>query len=739
MTERKIANSIVKDIFAYESIDGTLSHKTSKKTNGSEDASNAFKNMAGVKRWGVEDLQAICSLIRQRQQHMPDTALFDQRQVRAAEFVLAQEAITKVVDSALTSKSVWDKLPKPMQAIAGYAKTAYDKEREVLQGALESQSSARHAAEYKAQWAKDTVKDILFTGMASVVNGAADHHINLLSGTYMTAQEALQAGSSYALHYPILEFYAQWVNAAGCIWSKLVKTVNMLSVESSMPIEHKSQVYVFRNKENKKVAEINREDYFRYMDMSMLKEKNLLDPSIDILNYLQRKLKVTNADFNKKLDLYKPVTGATEAVLKPLQQAVFSFEIGEILLQGETSGANTNKFQGYVYDLDGTPMHGTPLTEAHYNGRALFLTPDKAHPEKNYVLTLHFDAKVNELFISVAKTDSTLTDIESITFDVKILDLPRVEMANSQIETRTRRVTITAGPQILKEINFNPEYNSFLEAKTGSGKIVEDEINARTEELANLAEYIFTEGYKRMAEEVKKARHEDDKIAQYQSYQFWAHTDLDLSEAQNLNKGENYNMRMSRTFQGLALAYSMAANTQQVGMNIWCNAESLTPLNPAMMPVIGTVSADTAGDFLGVVSPIEAYVFTAGTNNGPSPVKAVIVGTNKADDKPDRAKAYTDAKAANGGQEPSYDQINAALVFKYNITPQFAEPNLETHFITRVALSMTDSSMGYRSAAVQNVPHIQMKSGFKHQVIKGAAGRFSIKGFLASPINHWEN
>ena len=242
MIERKIANSIVKDIFAYESIDGTLSHKVNKKNSGSEDATNTFKNMAGVRRWGVEDLQAICSLIRQRQQHMPETALFDQRQVRAAEFVLAQEAVSKVVDSALTSKSVWDKLPKPMQAIAGYAKAAYDKEREVLQGALESQSSVRHAAEYKAQWAKDTVKDILFTGMASVVNGAADHHINLLSGTYMTAQEALQAGSSYALHYPILEFYAQWVNAAGCIWSKLVKTVNMLSVESSMPIEHISQV-----------------------------------------------------------------------------------------------------------------------------------------------------------------------------------------------------------------------------------------------------------------------------------------------------------------------------------------------------------------------------------------------------------------------------------------------------------------------------------------------------------------
>ena len=51
---------------------------------------------------------------------------------------------------------------------------------------------------------------------------------------------------------------------------------------------------------------------------------------------------------------------------------------------------------------------------------------------------------------------------------------------------------------------------------------------------------------------------------------------------------------------------------------------------------------------------------------------------------PDHNKAYTDAKAKNGGQEPSLDQISAELVHDYNICPQFAEPNLETFFMTRV-------------------------------------------------------
>ena len=133
-------------------------------------------------------------------------------------------------------------------------------------------------------------------------------------------------------------------------------------------------------------------------------------------------------------------------------------------------------------------------------------------------------------------------------------------------------------------------------------------------------------------------------------------------------------MRMSRTFQGLALAYSMAANTQQVGMNIWCNAESLTPLNPAMMPVIGTVSADTAGDFLGVVSPIEHMYSLLELIMDHHQLKQLQLELTKLMTNLIRAKAYTGAKAANGGQEPSYDQINAALVFKYNITPQFAEP-----------------------------------------------------------------
>ena len=289
----------------------------------------------------------------------------------------------------------------------------------------------------------------------------------------------------------------------------------------------------------------------------------------------------------------------------------------------------------------------------------------------------------------------------------------------------------------MKEVNFNPEYVSFLEAKTGSGKIVEDEINARTEELSHLAENIFINGYKEMTTALKAKRKLEDAIPNYQSYEFWAHSNLDLAEANALNKGENYNMRVSRLFQGLSTAYAKSANTQNVGMTVFCNVESLNPLNPAMMPIIGTVSSDTAGDFLGVVSPIEAHVFTAGTNNGPSPVKAVIVGTNKADFMPDHNKAYTDAKAKNGGQEPSLDQISAELVHDYNICPQFAEPNLETFFMTRVALSMTDSSMGYRSETVPNVPHIQMKSGFKIQIIKAAGGYFSIKGYMAPPVNNW--
>jgi hypothetical protein len=739
MNERRLADGVIKEIFAYESINGALSNKTSKRKNG-EDSSNAFLNMTGVKRWGAEDLQSICSVIRQRQQHMPDTVLFSPEQRRAAEFVLAQEAINKAVDAALTSKSVWDKLPKAMQDVAGYAKAAYDKEAAVLNGAENSQLESRYATECKAEWAKNTVKDILFTGMASVVNGAAEGYVNLTTGTYIQGIESLQAGSAYALHYPVLEFYAQWVNAAGCIWSKLVKTVNMLSPESSMPIEHKSQVYVFRDKDNKKIAEVKREDYFRYMDMNLLKEKNLLSANIDIYNQLLKHLTIQQADFNKRLSLYEPVTGSTEAVLKPLQQAIFSFEISELLLQGETSGGATNKFKGNIYDYDGTPIQGTPLTEFHYNGRALFLTPDTTKPTEQYVLTIHFDAKLNEIFVSYTKTATTLADIDSIKFDVKVLDLPRLETANSQIETRTYKTNITAGPVILREINFNPEYNSFLEAKTGSGKIVEDEINARTEELSNLAESIFTDGYKKMCATIKEQRKKEDADAQYQSYVFWAHAEMDLQEANALMKGENYNMRMSRVFQELSTSYSNSANTNAVGMNIWCHVESLNPLNPAMMPVIGTVNSDTAGDFLGVVSPVEAYVFTAGTNNGPSPVKAVIVGTKKADDRPDRNKAYADALAAIGGGalKPSQDQISAHTVFNYNISPQFAEPNLETHFMTRVALSMTDSSMGYRSASVPNVPHIQMKSGFKHQVIKGAGGHLAIKGYMAPTVNNWK-
>lgn len=736
MFERKIANNVVKEVFGYESINGTLSNKNSKRNIGKDDGT-VYANMAGIKRWGAEDLQAMCGLLRQRQEYMPNSALFDNKQRRAAELVLAQEAINKTIDATLSSKAAWEKLPAPLREIAGFAKARYDKEMEFI-NANEAETPNRQAAEYKANLAKNTVKDILFTGMASIVNGAASGFINLANGTYMTAGEALQAGSSYALHYPVLEFYAQWVNSAGTIWSKLIKTVNMVSPESSMPIEHKSQVYVFRDKDGKIKKEIKREDYFRYMDMRLLKEKGLLPNDVDYMNQFLRKLVIQTANFNKKLKLHEVIAPQTEAILKSYQQAVFSFEIKEVLLTGETTGGATNKFKGQIYDTDGTPIQGTPLTEFHYNGRVLFLTPDATKPQEYYILNLYFDAKTNEILVGFNKSASTLTaDIISIEFEVKVLDLPRVEQSLSQVESRTHKVTITAGPVIMKEVNFNPEYVSFLEAKTGSGKIVEDEINARTEELSHLAENIFINGYKEMTTALKAKRKLEDAIPNYQSYEFWAHSNLDLAEANALNKGENYNMRVSRLFQGLSTAYAKSANTQNVGMTVFCNVESLNPLNPAMMPIIGTVSSDTAGDFLGVVSPIEAHVFTAGTNNGPSPVKAVIVGTNKADFMPDHNAAYIKAKAANGGQEPSLDQISAELVHDYNICPQFAEPNLETFFMTRVALSMTDSSMGYRSETVQNVPHIQMKSGFKIQIIKAAGGYFSIKGYMAPPVNNW--
>ena len=105
MFERKIANNVVREVFGYESINGTLSNKNSKRNIGNDNGT-VYANMAGIKRWGAEDLQAMCGLLRQRQEYMPNSALFDAKQRRAAELVLAQEAINKTIDATLSSKQL---------------------------------------------------------------------------------------------------------------------------------------------------------------------------------------------------------------------------------------------------------------------------------------------------------------------------------------------------------------------------------------------------------------------------------------------------------------------------------------------------------------------------------------------------------------------------------------------------------------------------------------------------------
>lgn len=734
MSQTRLNEAALLEAFGMESIDGAVSHKVSKKTIGTD--GNIYSNMLKVKRYGVEDLQTICSLLRKEKHSLPDSVLFDVKQYRMADHVLGTEAINRVIDNLLEKPKAYDQLPETVKKITSVVKAEYDRQLEKYMGA-ESTSIEKQVAGYKLGIAKSTLKDMLFNGFASVMNDAIAGRINLGNGTYNTyGTEALQAGSAYAIHYPFLEYHAQWVNASGSIWSKLVKSMNMLSVESSMPIEQKKQVFIFRDATGKPVKEINREDYYRFMDMDLLKDKGFLDSNIDIFRKLSKDLVIPAAQFNKTLKLVENIPGGSDAILQPYQQAAFQFELKEVLLNGETSGAPTNKFQGTIYDMDGTPMKGTVLSEIHYNGRVLFLVPNPSTaPEKKIALTIYFDPKQNTFFVSQAQVAGETATIDKITFIAKILDLPSIEKVNSSYEVRTHKVVITPGEQILREINFNPEYNAYLESRAGAGKIVENEINARTEELNNIAESIFVQGYNAMSKQAE-AKAKEEAARGIQPFTLWAHANVDLKEAQAVNKTENYNIKIARTFQRLITAYSQAGNTQAVGMNIWCNVASLQPLYSAMMPIIGTVAADNTGDFLGTVSPVEAHVFTAGTNNGPSPVKAVIVGTNKSDLMPDMTAARN-AAVAKHGANPTADQVSAEVLYKYNIVPLFGDPNMDTIFMSRVALSMTDSSMGYRSATNGNVPHIQMKTAFKLHVVREGGGRFSLNGYNAAVINDW--
>lgn len=563
----------------------------------------------------------------------------------------------------------------------------------------------RMAYSFEAEQLDNTLHQIVF-GTLTTANecNKKNRERNGLLYSNM-AMETMQTYSA-TVFYPVFENTVVWYNAAGTVYPKLIPIKQAMN-EITQPVIHTMTYYLEEiNEKGAPVDRVERSELYRSFN----------DPKYDkYRQFMSRKITFANTEFNKLINLRTDnlTKNGNQPALKPLENIKSDFRI-----VGHTLTTETGVDKGPIdIKTDYTMMSSPAVNESYYNGQAFYYVPDKAHPEKFYIMSLNYDSNKCTLLISVSKSaeGASLPDIETITFNFKLHDV------NFTVKNNTRWV-IYERPSFLEtptakrhEINHNVNEFNLISMRNDADQLSRL-MGLNTEQIANDKEALFFEGIEKLNEALKVEK-TAAKQTKTENQILYLESVLDLATKQDLNRLEGLGIRIGGEIQAFVANYNNIAKTRMATtMSMLCHSTSTSIISPATKAISGTVSSDANGGFLGVDVDTRTHVMTIGTD-GAAPVSAIIVGTDKDDLQADKYDSRGTLKAT------------ADVEYPFILFPRFQEANLATNLMLETPTRVI-SDPNYRSSTNPNVPATFIEYAVQFQSIRNAGGKLTVKGSM---------
>ena len=569
--------------------------------------------------------------------------------------------------------------------------------------------NTRMAYSFEADQLDNTLHQIVFGTLttANECNKKNRERSGLLYNN--SSMETMQTYAA-TVFYPVFENTVVWFNAAGTVYPKLIPIKQAMN-EITQPVIH-TMTYILQELDDKGnvVDEVERSELYRSFN----------DPKYDkFRQFMNRKVTFDKTEFNKLINLKKDnlVKNDNKPAFLPLENIKSDFTI-----VGHTISTESGVDKGPIgIKTEYNMMTSPAVNESYYNGQAFYYIPDKAHPEKFYIISLNYDSNKCTLLISVAKSaDGTeLPDIETLTFNFKLHDVNFTTKNNTRWQIFERPSFLETPTARRHEINHNVNEFNLISMRNDADQLSRL-MGLNTEQVANDKEAIFYKGIDDLNKALAKEK-DAAKKTKTENQILYLENVLDLATKQDFNRVEGLGLRIGGVIAAFVSNYNNIAKTRMATtMSMLCHSTSTGIIAPATQAISGTVSSDANGGFLGVDVDVRTHVMTMGTD-GAAPVSAIIVGTDK------------DDLQANKYDSRSIQLANGDIEYPFILFPRFQEANLATNLMLETPTRVI-SDPNYRSEMNPNVPATFIEYAVQFQSIRNAGGKLTIKGSLVPGV-----
>lgn len=616
-----------------------------------------------------------------------------------------QNAITKYAQECVSNDAVYKFLPNEVRKRVHPLKDQYDKYTKAL---ASMESSDEKYFEYK--WKKDQYKQALESLLFNIISGVDGLYrkgfINQDGYPTSTAGTEDVGRYQFAVYYPVYETTTQWINCASTVYPKLVQVKDFANLYSSIPVHFMKVEVEWRDEAGNVVDRMPREALY----------SKFIPKKKDAYQSNTKRLVVKKADFNKQIDLHTTILdGMSAPFLGPLDYVRSDFQITDIKLAD-------GKTYGELYDY----RSGTALTKAMHEidrkGKTFEVVFDKTQKDKYYSIGLYFDGIRHILKFFYVKSESGMQDIDEIHFKFAGNDPHLQYKWNMGFNIIEEQFFLEAGDEITWQIPVNADEYAFIDGRR-DGNYLTQQLNATAENEANMKEAIFFEGLNDMILDVRKqyeierTMDVEDVLREGNGSVLYAYQSYDLQTRDTIRKEENLNFALAPTFETLRNKLDIASNSKMhTQLNMLTSSYSLPVLSSAHKAVIGDVNETDNGKFLGVAQTSRTYILTIGSLKSGSAVNGVIVGSDKAEVKPDGYEV--DGKT----MIPTHE-----IVYKYIGLPTFADANITTFSFNQTATRIINTG-DIRLNINPLLAGMKISTSGKFQVIRKAVAEVEITG-----------
>lgn len=637
--------------------------------------------------------------------------------------------VAKFAKECVESTKRFNSLPEEIKgalAPVRNIKLAVESKLEKLTEAADA--TTKFALKFERDQAKATMESMIFGICANLI----DRDIN--TSALMPSFESV--GYQQAIPYPRLETAVQWVNCAATVYPKLAKTKALINQFTSVVVHTQEIYFVKLDDNNRKVAEVLREDLFSVMDPS--KEEKLAE----FFEAQTRELTVSKANFNKQLDLRKdniyhiddtvllnggnvktsykadtppvdpknPTPAEPNVFITGNEQVRSDFRLVGMAIDGKKEVATTE-----IFDYNAGKVLADIMAETDRKGKVVPVMLDEKKPDEQYFISLLFDGQEQKLLVVVNKSKNSMPDIEALKFEFRMNDLYNVYKPKVETEIRTKTTMINAGPIIRDDIPNLQEQFNVIDQRQG-GSILTKLTNLTAERQAQHKEMIWYKGYSEMKARLRKEYVERDYKANRTLLYTEAKASLDLKA--EVMKDQAYRYELGMTLRALQNRLNLQAKSQiDVQMNMLTSTFHLPVLGNYLSVITGTVNEESNGTFLGVQQEARTNVMTLGLDTS-SPVMAIVVGSDKLDLA---ANPYKGGDYKNGKDAPGN------VAYNFEVIPYYKETNLETTLLVETPGKVI-ADPNYRAARRPFTPNIQVEFSATFKELRGAAADLVITG-----------